>query len=38
MGKSKSVDKTTSDTEGDNSVLATREELEQLSMDMQKKA
>jgi hypothetical protein len=37
MGKSKSVDKTAGDTEGDNSALATREELEQLSMDMQKK-
>jgi hypothetical protein len=37
MGKSKSVDKTAGETEGDNSTLATREELEQLSMDMQKK-
>jgi hypothetical protein len=37
MGKSKSVDKTVGETEGDNSALATREELEQLSIDMLKK-
>jgi hypothetical protein len=37
MGKSKSGDKNLGDNEGENPTLVTREELEQLSMDMQKK-
>jgi hypothetical protein len=37
MGKSKGGDKNLEEAEGDRSVLVTRDELDQLSMDMQRK-